>query len=310
LQDAVTLFEPRANAKSVALGCEIDPSLWAHMIGDQDRIRQVVLNLVSNAIKFTEKGAIRLRGRMAPDANGPRLRVEVQDTGIGIGTDVRSVLFKKFSQADSTTSRSFGGTGVGLAIGRELVELMGGTIDFESRKGEGSTFFFEIPLDSAPLAQPAAPAIRRARSSTIGSGAARVLVAEDNVINRMIASKFLQKLGFMAEVAEDGARAVALHRAAPYDIVLMDCQMPGVDGYQATALIRADERLSGSRVPIIAVTAHAMQGDRETCLAAGMDDYISKPLALEELRRVVSTWLSAPVERPSHSSGARRIASD
>ena len=299
LRDATTLFGPRARAKSLELGLELDPSLPPALLGDSTRIRQVVLNLLGNAVKFTETGSVRLRGRMIRAADGPAgLRVEVADTGIGIAEDARGLLFQKFSQTDGSTSRKFGGTGLGLAISRELVELMSGHVGLESRAGQGSTFFFELPLERAEE-----PLRRASQSPPVPRVAvdhsAQILVVEDNVVNRRVAVKVLQNMGYKPKFAENGVIAVEMHRATPFDIILMDCQMPEMDGYQATAIIRSDEASSGVRVPIIAMTAHAMKGDRETCLAAGMDDYLTKPVVPAQLRALLDDWLADPKGRGS-----------
>jgi PAS domain S-box-containing protein len=318
IRDAAKLFEAKAREKTLTLECEIDPALPTALLGDPTRLRQVILNLMGNAIKFTQDGSVRLRAgvRQSP-SSPPSLRVEIDDTGIGILEDGRALLFRKFSQTDSSMSRRFGGSGLGLAISRELVELMGGTIGFESRPGQGSTFFFDVPLEKATeeTLRHSSGKVRAAANARAGASDTplpRVLVAEDNPINRRIAVKILTNLGFSAEIAENGAKAVEMHRDAPYDAILMDCQMPEMDGYQATALIRADERISGTRVPILATTAHAMVGDRQVCLDAGMDDYLAKPIRVPLLSEMLSAWIgkkeslaSSPEPPPSGAeSGA------
>jgi PAS domain S-box-containing protein len=296
LREAQTLFGPGAKAKGLEFEVELEPSLPEALLGDPTRIRQVLFNLVGNAVKFTHAGSVRLRARVGSSPAGlARLRVEVDDTGIGIAEEARDRLFQKFSQADGSMSRRFGGTGLGLAISRQLIELMQGEIGLHSAKAAGSRFFFEVPLVSAEDAK-AADSAPSMVASDVPAGS-RVLVAEDNLINRRLATTVLEKLGFAPEIAENGARAVELHRAAPYDVILMDCQMPEMDGYQATAMIRADERQSNCHVPIIAMTAHAMVGDREACMAAGMDDYLTKPVAPKTLREILGKWLTPPAAK-------------
>ena len=229
-----------------------------------------------------------------PAAGEPlRLRFLVRDTGIGISAEAGRHLFQPFTQADGSTSRRFGGTGLGLAISRQLAELMGGSIDFASTPGEGATFWFTVPFDL-----PDGPVAVQSFERTIVSGAplagGRVLVVEDNPVNRELAVKMLGRLGFEAAVAVDGAEGIARFRAEGdrFDLILMDCQMPGVDGFTATTEIRKLEaaRGDGSRIPIVALTANAMVGDRESCLQAGMDDFLSKPFQREELKRVLDRW--------------------
>ncbi len=254
------------------------PDLPAVVIGDAGRLRQVLLNLADNAVKFTNNGAVTVEAARHFEADGAeRLRFTVRDSGMGIPPDKIRAVFEKFSQADSTTARRFGGTGLGLAICQQLVSLMGGSISVSSTLGQGSTFSFDVPL--RPWSE--AP---RDQSSDAGATAARrpadvpkyVLLVEDNAINQKVATRFLAKEGCIVDVAEDGM--VALKRVVEnhYDAIFMDCQMPGMDGYETTKQIRV---LQGyEQVPIIGVTAHAMVGDREKCLAAGMTDYLAKPL--------------------------------
>ena len=261
-----------------------------HFVGDPFRIRQVLMNLGSNAVKFTERGNVAIDVAPGAAVDGKcRVRVRVRDTGIGIPADKQSLLFEKFIQADTSVTRRYGGSGLGLAISKRLVELMGGEIGLKSESGQGSEFWFELPLKVAAGLPGDTTASERAeeRGRRVPAGL-RVLVAEDNVVNQRVAAHLLAKLGCVVETAENGAAAVRMVRGGLYDLVFMDCQMPEMDGYTATAEIR---RLgSKGRLPIIAMTASAMAGDRERCIAAGMDDYLTKPLDLGSLEDTLSRW--------------------
>ena len=252
------------------------------VLGDAGRIRQVLLNLVGNAVKFTEHGYILLGVELeAREAERVRLYITVEDTGSGIAEDLQQRLFERFVQGDSSTTRDHGGTGLGLAISRGLVEMMGGTIGVVSRPGAGATFWFRLtlPLDPNPTPQPPAPALRTAQAER----PLRVLVAEDNDINQRVAVLALERLGCRVDVAVNGCAAVKMVALAAYDLVLLDCEMPEMDGFAAAREIRRREAGSGRHLPIVAMTARALQGDRERCLAAGMDDYLSKPVSLDAL---------------------------
>ncbi len=323
VEDALGPLRPLAEEKGLTLSLRFAPGTPRRVEGDPGRIRQVLTNLVNNAIKFTPQGRVQVRvcgrecrGREAADPPAAagrrvRLRVAVQDTGIGVPRSLHAKIFDKFTQADASTTRKYGGTGLGLAICRQLVELMGGRIGLESTPGEGATFWFtlELPIArstpgmTAPAVETvagAAPA-RRACSEPAHAAAARgeaplVLLAEDNPLNQKVAVLMLGKLGCRVEIAQNGEQAVTMSRDGRYQLVLMDCQMPELDGYAAAARIRREERAAGrERTPIIALTAHAMSGDRERCLAAGMDDFLSKPIKLEALESALDAWLSAPV---------------
>ena len=273
VETAVLLFSPQARSKQVELCVRLDPMLSRRRHGDPTRLRQVLLNLVGNAIKFTDAGSVTVR--VAP-ADGQRVRFEVTDTGIGIDETQQKRLFERFSQADASITRRYGGTGLGLAICREFVALMGGEIGVWSQRGVGSTFWFEVLLSSALSASrvslTAAPTSHAPHTRKL-----RVLVAEDNAINQRFMAALLQKAGHIATVVENGNQAVAAIREGEYDIVLMDVQMPDLDGIGATRQIRSLPAPK-HKVPIVALTAHAMTGSREECLAAGMNEFISKPL--------------------------------
>ena len=286
-RDCAHLFAPRAEGKGVTIALEIEENLAPLVHGDPARLRQVLGNLVSNAVKFTERGAVTLR--LQSDGPG-RLSLEVQDSGIGIEPEATLRIFEPFAQADDSTSRRFGGTGLGLAICREIVKLMGGDLSVSSKPGVGSSFRARWPAAAAVDRRDAASAPRLARTET-PSFIARVLLAEDNPVNQLLAETMLAKLGCQTRVAANGQAAVELFAQGGFDIVLMDCHMPEMDGYQAAAAIRALEAQNGApRLPIVALTASVMADERQRCLDAGMDDYLSKPFRLSDLAGVLGRW--------------------
>jgi signal transduction histidine kinase len=303
--EAVRLFGPRAEEKNLAIECLVTPDIPPMIVGDPVRVRQVLTNLVSNAVKFTAKGTIKVEVQVAGDAAvGPAALIRVTDSGIGIAPEVSARLFRAFSQADSATTRKYGGTGLGLAIVLRLVTLMGGSVGMESAPGRGSTFWFLIPARAAAATDEAPEAIDYpvVRGSNIAEtpaaekGAAiarpgcRILVVEDNPVNRMVASRALTTLGYAVEVVAGGEEALRALERSQFGMILMDCQMPGMDGYAATAEIRRREG-GRSRIPIVAMTANAIDGDRERCMAAGMDDYLTKPIRLALLGKMLESWL-------------------
>jgi signal transduction histidine kinase/CheY-like chemotaxis protein len=285
-----------AREKNVELEVSVDPQLPAWVRGDAARLRQVVINLVSNAVKFTEQGRVAVS--VKPGRTG--VRVEVSDTGIGISATTLARLFQPFSQADNTTARRYGGTGLGLTISARLIEMMGGTIGAQSVVGQGSCFWFELPLAAADsnaqqveLDASAMRALESRQPEVSGDAMPLVLVAEDNAVNQLLAVRLLERCGYRADVVSDGREALEAIARTQYAAVLMDCQMPEMDGYEATAEIRRCER-TGDHVPVIAMTAHSMSGDRERCLAAGMDDYVSKPIKPTQLSAALTRWISDP----------------
>ncbi|MGD0772443.1 MAG: PAS domain S-box protein, partial [Candidatus Solibacter sp.] len=287
IEEVNDLLEPKAEDNDLELILEYPRGLPRYFIGDAGRIRQVVTNLVGNAIKFTPKGSVRVTVEcIGQDARGAQMRIAVHDTGVGIPPEKIGSLFEKFSQVDSSTTRRYGGTGLGLAIAKQLTELMGGTIAVESRLGEGSTFSLTLPLrqDAEPRAGDDVAGLRgepgMAESGAGWSGmfaglGLRVLVAEDNPVNRKVAVGMLEKLGLHTDLASNGREAVELCAMLHYDLILMDCQMPEMDGYEAAGEIRRAEE-GRRRTAIVAMTAEAMTGARERCVAAGMDDHIAK----------------------------------
>ncbi len=293
-EETVELFSNTASEKNVNLSCFVQPALPEYVVGDPGRLRQILMNLLGNALKFTRNGDVALT--IFPeetDTTGvAHLRFEVSDSGIGISREKQQKIFAAFSQADGSTTRKFGGTGLGLAICRQLVQLMGGTIGVTSEEGQGSVFRFTIRL-AVGRAEAAVSSTENAASAEKLQGfSGTVLVVEDNVTNRIVARGMLENIGLKVDMAENGEQAVAASEKISYDLIFMDCQMPVMDGYQATGIIRQRENEHGAaRTPIIALTAHAMKGDREQCLAVGMDDYLAKPFTEQQLCAVLEKWL-------------------
>ena len=289
LRQTLDLLAVTARQKGLTVELDVPADLPTWLMGDAVRLRQVLINLLGNATKFTERGSITLRARASAGTNGRvRLRVEVQDTGIGIEPDVLRRAFEPFTQADASTTRVYGGTGLGLAISSQLVQMMGGQLQCVSKPGLGSTFFFEIEL-AQPDELPIGPTTTT--SKTVAEAVAgRVLVAEDNRINQVIATRLLETLGVKVDVVADGAAAVRAAKHARYDVILLDCQMPVLDGYGAAAQIRAEEP-PGRRVPLLAVTASVMPEDHERARVAGVDAVLMKPLRADELRQAVLRYL-------------------
>jgi len=308
LARSVDLFSEQANRKHIRLSLNIPPDLPTGVRGDPGRLQQVLMNLVGNAIKFTEQGEVVVRVSAKGAGDGmTRFRFEVADTGIGIAPEHQARLFESFMQADTSTTRRYGGSGLGLAISREIIRLMGGDISLLSEPGKGATFWFEIPLElrTEPIVQ--APAPEPGRPSDRVSFDGRVLLAEDNTINQDVARAMLEQLGCTVEVVDNGRRVVKRALAACFDLILMDCQMPEMDGYAAAAEIRRQDRRS-VHTPIVALTAHAFEGDRERCLAAGMDDYLTKPLQTSELQDVLMRYVKV-ADRPAPAGNGEAAAS-
>ncbi len=333
-----------AHRKRLAVSCDVAPEVPARVLGDVTRLRQVLTNLLGNAVKFTERGGIGLRVSTAPDIDGaPRVRIDVWDTGIGIEAGARAHILEAFRQADETTTRRFGGTGLGLAIARELVALMGGVLEIDSEPGHGSCFGFTLALPEAPstpaaageatagaardaapaaadvvrpsgavparVSGPASPApLPVARPARLAPAGARVLVAEDNEVSQFIASEMLGALGVAVQVVGNGREAWEAVRDGRYALVLMDCRMPECDGFEATRAIRRHEAETGrARTPIVAMTANSSKVDRERCLGAGMDDYLAKPYLPEELGAILRRWMPRAVQA---SDGGRASVGD
>jgi signal transduction histidine kinase/ActR/RegA family two-component response regulator len=294
VRETLDIVRADALGKGLELHSHLDERLPRHVMGDVGRLRQILLNLLSNGIKFTSQGSVAIRVTRIPD--GERIRIAVSDTGVGISADGCAQLFQPFTQLESSNRRQHRGTGLGLSISRRLVLLMGGEIGVESEVGKGSTFWFTLPLEEVAAVQVEAPA--RPADTDLLHGSAKaglpILVAEDNPVNQRVLVRLLSKMGYGSEAVSDGHAAVEQVLRQPYRLVLMDCQMPVLDGLGATREIRARE--TGRRTPIVALTAGALHSDEANCLAAGMDGFIAKPIELAKLAEVLSRWDSAAEE--------------
>ena len=280
LDQITRVLTVRAREKGIGYSCRVSPDVPDGLFGDRVRLQQVLLNLGGNGVKFTQRGEVAVTVSAASqDAAQVNLEFAVRDTGIGITPADLEQLFRPFTQADASMTRRFGGTGVGLSIASSLVGMMGGRIAVESEPGQGSTFHFTIrlPLAKEPISEREFPSVSLAATSTL-----RILVVEDNPANQKLAAFILKERGHMVDIAENGRHGLDMAQRNQYDVIMMDVQMPLMDGLEATKAIRARED-GRCRVPIIAVTAHAMEEDRQRCLAAGMDGYLSKPIDAQEM---------------------------
>ena len=285
LHDVIAPLAAAASAKGLDLTSVVSPDLPPYIVGDPVRLKQIVTNLVSNAVKFTERGSVRLEVSTADRAvDRATLHIRVTDTGIGIPADKQLMIFEPFHQADGSTTRRFGGTGLGLAIASNLAALMGGRIWVDSVPEAGSTFHVTVPVGVA-VSMPAAVAV--SPGDAAAGRVARVLIAEDNIVNQRVAAGLLTKRGHLVKVVNNGREALEALQHETFDLILMDVQMPDMDGFEATTAIREQERTSGRHVRIIAMTAHAMKGDKERCLTSGMDGYLSKPIDQRSLYAAV-----------------------
>ncbi|MDR3684611.1 MAG: ATP-binding protein [Geothrix sp.] len=295
LGSVVDLFSPLAHDKGLQLSMEFDPALPVWVKGDAGRIRQVLLNLVGNAVKFTDSGHVTVRAKREPGPSDarPRLALEVEDTGIGISAEALPRLFTPFFQADQSNRRRFGGSGLGLVISKRLTEAMGAELFVESQPERGSTFHFKLPLEALSHSLDDLPSESVAHDLPAPLRG-QVLLVEDNPVNRTLAVAMLRRLGIEPTEAENGLAALQAMDGARFDMILMDCQMPVMDGFEATRAIRAREQgLAVPRTPIIAITANALSGDAERCLQVGMDAYLAKPYTLKALRETLAPWLGA-----------------
>lgn len=288
--EIASLFANRAEEMALSFDCNFNADVPEHLRGDPNRLRQILTNLVDNALKFTPAGAVHITVARVPEKDSDTtcwIRFTVQDSGIGISAETQSRLFRSFSQADGSTTRKYGGTGLGLAICKQLTEMMGGHISVDSVAGQGSSFHFTLPLIRVEPGAPSTQELPRPDNSNFMGR--RILVAEDNVVNQKVIQHLLRHLGAHVDIAANGLEATELAKTGAYDLTLMDCQMPVMDGYQATIQIRKTIPDAG---PIIAMTANAMRGAREQCLAAGMNDYLGKPVQEEELTNMLARWLN------------------
>nr|HOP40754.1 ATP-binding protein [Geobacteraceae bacterium] len=290
------LFQVKAQKKSIRITSSVEESIPVRLYGDTLRIRQVLINLVGNAIKFTDSGQVSLSvSKVANTGNVLTLRFDVSDTGQGVEAAALPHIFEAFSQADDSMARRHEGTGLGLAISKQLVEMMGGTIGAESTFGAGSLFWFTVVLPRA-VSQDKEKEVVEAweeMEPLAENRQLRVLLAEDNLVNQEVGKLILENLDCLVDVVEEGAAAVESTTNTAYDIIFMDCQMPIVDGYEATKMIRkweAAAKPGKHHIPIVALTAHALEGDRELCLEAGMDDYLSKPFNSAQILEMLRKW--------------------
>jgi PAS domain S-box-containing protein len=311
VREVTRLHAIHAGEKGVALESYISPEVPEYVRGDVDRLRQIVHNLVGNAVKFSSRGTVRVRvemafvdgSRRAFTDDRVRLLFSVQDEGIGIPLEAQGRIFEPFAQADESMTRRFGGTGLGLAIARQLVELMGGELVVESAPGVGAAFRFTAGFASCSgegMVFPVIPGAKAWRPLSILPGRLRVLLVEDSEVNRMVAQHLLKQWGCVLTAVDGGHAAVEAAERENFDLILMDCQMPGMDGYAATAEIRRREAKTGQRARIVALTANVLKGERERCLAAGMDEYLAKPFRMTQLATIVSAvaCVLSPAPKP------------
>lgn len=290
-RSVAALFSASAERKGIDLQFVPDPELSDMRLGDALHLRQVLLNLVGNAIKFTPRGQVILRTRLVRDGDCERVAFEVKDAGIGIDASQLERIFEPFVQADDATHEGLGGTGLGLSISQQLVRAMGGEVKVRSVHGQGSTFGFELALEIAPLTA-AMPLDDLEEASSAERLKGRVLLVEDNLVNQMVGVAMLESLGLDVVSSENGEDALAKLAVTPFELVLMDCHMPVMDGYEATHRIREAELRNGRpRTPIVALTANAFKNDVDRCLAAGMDAHLAKPYSTKQLRAVLGPWL-------------------
>ncbi len=306
LMQVMDLLSSQAQGKGLDITLVHDDGIPEMLAGDMARIRQIATNFLANAVKFTDRGFVRVATRLVShEGDAVVVRITVEDSGPGIAQSKVPLLFTKFTQADSSTTRRYGGTGLGLAISRKLAELMGGSVGVETELDKGSLFWLELPLTVAEGRSRAGQSPAEMLPIRM-EGVCRVLVAEDNPVNRKVAIRMLEKFGCTVETAGDGSEAVDMCSRMPFDIVFMDCQMPEMDGYDATAAIRRAEKEHGwPRLPIVALTAHAAAADRDRCFAAGMDEYLSKPVSAEQIRAVIQRLMSQRDAKPALSPTAQ-----
>lgn len=298
INDALALLKLQAAEKGLLLDCCIEPDVPPYLHGDSTRLSQIVINLASNAIKFTGSGSVNVNVRFLSQTDqSATLNISVRDTGIGIPTDRLQAIFAPFTQVDGSTSRKYGGTGLGLSICRQLAKLMGTSISVESVEGAGSTFSFDLELSkqAVPEKQLIEAAVENkpgaASNDIVNKG--RILLAEDHNTNRRVIKMMITSLGYRVDAVANGLLAVSALKSSPYDLVLMDCQMPEMSGYEATAMIRDPQSdVLNHNIPVIALTANALEEVRQRCLTAGMNDFLTKPVLVRQLEEVFDKWLT------------------
>lgn len=293
LHDLMSLLNLKCKEKGIGLSLQMDEDVPLYLKGDPGKLRQILMNLIGNAIKFTQEGEVILRVKLCSESTNLELKFQILDTGIGITEDQIAKLFKSFSQVDSSIARKFGGTGLGLVISKQLTELMGGQIGIQRRPEGGTHFWFTSVFERADPLVPQDPILIE-KSIDLNLNA-KILLVEDNVVNQKVARGFLSKLGLKTDLACDGLEAIHCFKEHEYDLILMDMQMPMMDGLASTRQIRELELSSGRRTPIVAMTANAMKEDYEACLQSGMDDFISKPILKEALLRILEKWIPLEV---------------
>ncbi len=301
LEDTEKMLIHSARAKSIFLNFEISSEVPQFLLGDPGKFRQILINLIGNAVKFTKEGGVTVSvTKQSENQKNCEIRVEIQDTGIGLNNTALNRLFQPFTQADSSTTRQFGGTGLGLAICKRLVEMMGGEIGVQSEEGKGSAFWFTVKMGQGkePLREPKKTELVSQLSKEQKRNL-NLLVVEDNQVNQRVVIEMLSQLGFTVEAAENGKTALEIYKHRKIDLIFMDCQMSVMDGYEATKEIRDFEKLTAKRTPIVALTANVTAQDKQKCFDAGMDDYLNKPVDMENLAGTIERWLAPAPSIPS-----------
>jgi CheY-like chemotaxis protein len=288
VEDVAQILTSKSQEKGLVLKVHYPAEVPRFLVGDAGRIRQVLTNLVDNSIKFTHEGQVSIEITCKEKTKDTaKIKLIVSDTGIGIPADKLDQIFEKFTQVETSFTRRYGGTGLGLAISKQLVELMGGTVGVKSNPGSGSTFWFNLTLPLQPEVSRKTQVEFVSTPSYKKREIAHVLVVEDNDVNQEVAATILKKLGCVVDVAGNGIQAIDMAKKISYDIIFMDCSMPGMDGFEATKIIRDRESKKGKHTKIVALTAHSLEEDRERCLGVGMDDYVSKPVTMNEFRSIL-----------------------
>ncbi len=294
IDSVMEMLALKAVEKSITLSAAVDREVPHLLRGDSNRLKQIITNLTHNAVKFTHRGGVSINVTLQNESDSrASIQIAVNDTGIGIESDKIENLFSPFTQADSAMSRKYGGTGLGLAISKKIADLMGGTIGVKSAQGKGSVFYFRVSLEKQNIRGRNRSDLKRLEGKSIERSSVRILLVEDNEINRHVSLAVLKKLGYITDFAMNGRQCIEMLKRESYDVVLMDCQMPEMDGYEAAELIRSGgSGVLNRDIVIIALTAHAMEGDRDNCITSGMNDYLSKPVKRDALDDMILKWLS------------------